>query len=202
MFAHYARASYPAFLLCGIVTTKTRLATFVAIAAAVVATGCGPADHSSDVRNQAGDNGTVASSAPSTAPAAPQTAKPVAPKPVAPKPVAPKPTAAAPKPKPKPVAPKPAPTTAIPAPKPAPKPVVRSTCGAPSNPWGYNFCGRGSYIYAPAAGVCSYFDCIGNFANGVGYMVECNDGMYSMSGGRHGACSYHGGENQPVYSGP
>ena len=79
--------------------------------------------------------------------------------------------------------------------------VVLSTCGAPANPWGYNFCGRGSLIYSPAADVCSYFSCIANFANGVGYMIECSDSKYSMSGGRSGACSYHGGEAQPVFSG-
>jgi hypothetical protein len=33
-------------------------------------------------------------------------------------------------------------------------------------------------------------------------MIECRDGMYSMSGGKQGACSYHLGEKQPVYSGP
>ena len=32
-------------------------------------------------------------------------------------------------------------------------------------------------------------------------MVECNDATYSMSGGISGACSSHGGEDRPVYSG-
>lgn len=76
-----------------------------------------------------------------------------------------------------------------------------STCGAPSNPYGYNFCGTGGYITSPASDVCSYFNCINNFSNGRGYMVECNDGTYSMSGGIRGACSYHHGEDRPVYSG-
>jgi hypothetical protein len=31
-------------------------------------------------------------------------------------------------------------------------------------------------------------------------MVECHDTMASMSGGRRGACSYHGGELRPVNS--
>lgn len=83
----------------------------------------------------------------------------------------------------------------------APSPATVNLCGAPANPWGYNFCNNGALIYAPAAGVCSYFRCIDNFPNGVGYMVECNDGMYSMSGGRSGACSYHEGEDRPVDSG-
>ena len=68
-------------------------------------------------------------------------------------------------------------------------------------PWGYNFCGRGSYIYNPAAGVYSYFSCIANFTNGSGYMIECTDGTYSISGGRRSACSHHRGEVRPVYSG-
>jgi hypothetical protein len=76
-----------------------------------------------------------------------------------------------------------------------------STCGAPQNPYGYNFCGTGGYVTSPAGDVCSYFNCIGNFWNGHGYMVECNDGTYSMSGGIRGACSYHHGEDRPVYSG-
>jgi hypothetical protein len=96
------------------------------------------------------------------------------------------------------------PPTPQPTPKPTPKPSPTPTpkpvnlCGAPSNPFGYNFC-SGPLIYAPAAGVCAYFACIPNFPKGKGYMVECNDGMYSMSGGRSGACSYHQGEFRPVY---
>jgi hypothetical protein len=74
-------------------------------------------------------------------------------------------------------------------------------CGAPANPYGYNFCGRGSLITNPAPDVCVYFDCIPNFDNGTGYMVECHDAMYSMSGGRQGACSYHDGVWRPVYNG-
>jgi hypothetical protein len=114
---------------------------------------------------------------------------------------APSPTARTAAPAPRP----PAKTTARPpATTPAPRPstqVVLSTCGAPANPWGYNFCGRGSYIYNPSADVCSYFSCIANFTNGSGYMIQCTDGTYSMSGGHRGACSYHGGEARPVYSG-
>lgn len=102
---------------------------------------------------------------------------------------------------PKPVVP----TTHAPAPAPAPVHTTAATkpslCGAPPNPFGYNFCGRGGYINSPAGTVCSYFDCIANFYKGVGYMVECNDGTYSMSGGRRGACSDHGGVSRPVYSG-
>ncbi len=74
-------------------------------------------------------------------------------------------------------------------------------CGAPANPYHLNLCGRGSLVYDPPADVCSYFDCIANFSNGKGYMVECRDGTYSMSGGRRGACSYHDGEGSAVTRG-
>jgi hypothetical protein len=111
----------------------------------------------------------------------------------------PKPTVTAtppPKPKPAPkVTPKP---THKSTPKPAPKP---ATCGAPSNPWGFNLCGNGHHVTGSdlPGSVCGYFSCINNFSNGHGYMVECKDGDYSMSGGISGACSYHHGEDKPVY---
>jgi hypothetical protein len=40
---------------------------------------------------------------------------------------------------------------------------------------------------------CSTHDCIDNFENGKGSIVQCADGQWSQSGGRQGACSYHGG---------
>jgi hypothetical protein len=80
-------------------------------------------------------------------------------------------------------------------------PPSASTCGAPANPYGYNFCGVGMYVYGPATGTCQYFNCIDNFPDGHGYMVECNDGTFSMSGGIDGACSDHNGVERPVYSG-
>ena len=40
---------------------------------------------------------------------------------------------------------------------------------------------------------CDTRSCIDNFYNGDGYIVQCNDGMWSHSGGIQGACSYHGG---------
>jgi hypothetical protein len=85
----------------------------------------------------------------------------------------------------------------------APTPVTKAApnlCGAPPNPDGYTLCHSGSLINQPAPDTCVYFSCIKSFSNGVGYMVECRDGMYSMSGGRSGACSSHGGEKQPVYA--
>jgi hypothetical protein len=110
--------------------------------------------------------------------------------------------------------------TPPPTPKPTPKPVVAtvkataapvrptqappqalSTCGAPANPWGYNFCG-GNTIYSPPSSFCSYFNCIKSFWNedipGDGYVVQCADGLFSLSGGESGACSSHGGEARPL----
>ena len=48
-----------------------------------------------------------------------------------------------------------------------------------------------------AGGFCQTHTCIQNFPNGKGYIIECRDGTYSHSGGRRGACSYHGGELKP-----
>ena len=91
-----------------------------------------------------------------------------------------------------------------PAPTQAPAPTAHaaSLCGAPQNPWGYNFCGRGGYISNPPSDFCSYFNCIANFPNGTGYVEQCQDGMFSKSGGHSGSCSHHGGNKQPLYSGP
>jgi hypothetical protein len=101
--------------------------------------------------------------------------------------VAPTPTPTPPPtPQPVPVAPK---VTAPPPPSPA-----FNYCGAPANPWHYNFCG-GNVIYVVPASFCSYFPCIPSFWQSTkGYAEECHDGMYSHSGGRPGACSYHDGE--------
>jgi hypothetical protein len=41
---------------------------------------------------------------------------------------------------------------------------------------------------------CTNHACIGNFDNGSGYVVQCADGTWSHSGGKPGACSWHGGE--------
>jgi hypothetical protein len=93
-------------------------------------------------------------------------------------------------------APAPAPATArTTAPAAAP---TTDPCGAPRNPFGYEFCG-GSLIYSPDPATCEYFHCIANWSNGKGYMEECQDGTYSMSGGRSGSCSHHGGDLLPVY---
>ncbi len=40
---------------------------------------------------------------------------------------------------------------------------------------------------------CSTHVCIPNYPYGTGTTVQCADGTYSHSGGKQGACSYHGG---------
>lgn len=47
--------------------------------------------------------------------------------------------------------------------------------------------------YDPPADFCSVASCITDFWAGNGYVVRCNDGLYSKSGGIQGACSSHGG---------
>jgi hypothetical protein len=51
-----------------------------------------------------------------------------------------------------------------------------------------------------ANGFCAKHRCIPNFSNGSGYVVQCQDGMWSHSGGRSGACSGHGGEQVDEYA--
>jgi hypothetical protein len=91
-------------------------------------------------------------------------------------------------------------TTAQTSPSAAPSTQAPDTCGGPANPDGYTLCPGGSLISSPDSNVCDYFDCVANFQSGRGYMVECGDGTYAMSEGRHGGCSDHGGVEQPVYS--
>ena len=97
--------------------------------------------------------------------------------------------------------PKPSPK---PSPKPTPKPSpVVNLCGAPSNPWGYNLCGRGSLIHSPPSSFCSYFvPCVSTFWTATsGYVVQCVSGKWSHSGGVSGACSSNGGVARSLYSG-
>jgi hypothetical protein len=92
--------------------------------------------------------------------------------------------------------------TAQPTDTPVPPPTATSVpqdCAVICNPWGYDF-SPGNLIYNPASGFCGVFPCIANFSNGSGYVVECSDGKYSLSGGRQGACSSHGGVRQALYS--
>lgn len=50
------------------------------------------------------------------------------------------------------------------------------------------------YDNGGVADFCSTHDCIGDWSNPGGSIVQCNDGTWSHSGGESGACSWHGGE--------
>jgi hypothetical protein len=107
-------------------------------------------------------------------------------------------SAPTPSPTPSPTLPSPSPTATPTAVPPPPQP----TCipGAVNcNPWGYNF-SPGTLIYSPPGAFCSYSSCIGNFWNGRGHVMQCQDGMFSKSGGIQGSCSYHGGNWRALYS--
>ena len=106
------------------------------------------------------------------------------------------PQTVAPTPRPA-VAPTARPTAAPTAPPTAPPP---NLCGAPPNPWNYNFCGGGT-ISSPPSNFCDYFNCIPSFWQSTkGYVEECQDGTYSHSGGRSGSCSSHGGNLRALYA--
>lgn len=92
-----------------------------------------------------------------------------------------------------------APTTKAAPPAPATtKPTTVNLCGAPANPWNYDFCGGTSRITEPPSDFCTYFECIDNFWNGRGYVIQCKDSMFSKSGGIQGSCSYHQGNRRPL----
>ncbi|MDP9301978.1 MAG: PASTA domain-containing protein [Actinomycetota bacterium] len=79
------------------------------------------------------------------------------------------------------------------------KPEPPEPCGVFGNPWCYTF-ESGSYISHPPADFCSYFDCISSFWSGSGYVIECQDGWFSKSGGISGSCSSHGGNWRYLYA--
>lgn len=71
-------------------------------------------------------------------------------------------------------------------------------CGAPENPYGLRFC-HGEIVTVPPAGICGYFDCASQFWEGTGYLVECADGRFALSGGTTASCLHHDGERRVVY---
>ncbi len=86
------------------------------------------------------------------------------------------------------------------APRPTQPPHTPTPCpGINCNPWGYNFT-PGNYITSPPSTFCNYFSCISSFWNGHGHVEECQDDMYSLSGGIQGSCSHHGGNLRSLYS--
>jgi hypothetical protein len=94
------------------------------------------------------------------------------------------------------------PTPARPAAKPTPTPTPDNLCGAPDNPYGYNFCGRGGLLFEPAGDICSFLRCDDAFWQSDGYLVECADHAYALSGGEPDACADHNGIMRPLYQGP
>ncbi len=91
----------------------------------------------------------------------------------------------------------PPPTATLPA-VPTTVPIA-DLCGAPQNPYGYNFClGGGSSISSPPRDICQYIPCIASFWNGNGYVIQCRDGTFGKSGGLRGSCSGHGGNGRTL----
>jgi hypothetical protein len=111
----------------------------------------------------------------------------------------PLPTAAALRPTATPTA-RPRPTA---TPTPKPQPTATSAPAYPAinnNPWDYTFADTGHLLTDPNAAVCVYLKCIPSFWKSTnGYVEQCQDAMFSHSGGVQGACSYHRGELRPVY---
>ncbi|MFR9778131.1 hypothetical protein ACL02O_19015 [Micromonospora sp. MS34] len=89
--------------------------------------------------------------------------------------------------------------TASPSRDAAPQPVAERRCGAPANPYGYDFCG-GSRIREPAEGVCDWFDCVPGFWSGRGWLVQCRDGTVSLTGGQRDSCAGHRGFRRTVWT--
>ncbi|GAA4580161.1 hypothetical protein GCM10023176_59200 [Micromonospora coerulea] len=139
--------------------------------------------------------GTAPSAAPSTDPTAPSTTS---------SPADPGATSGAPAPGPvDPDKPRPTPTPGLIDPAPAPTaspdvPIPADRCGAPENPYGYNFCG-GVLVHEPAPDVCRYFTCVEGFREGRGYLTVCADGRVGMVGGRTGTCPERAGRKERVY---
>ncbi|SCG40285.1 hypothetical protein [Micromonospora inositola] len=81
----------------------------------------------------------------------------------------------------------------------APRPAGERRCGAPANPFGYDFCG-GYRIRKPAGRICDYFECAPGFWSGRGYLLQCRDGMISLTGGQPEACAGHLGVRRTVWT--
>ena len=73
-----------------------------------------------------------------------------------------------------------------------PQPPGERRCGAPANPFGYDFCG-GDRIRRPHRDVCEWFDCAPGFWSGRGWLVQCRDGSVSLTGGQRDSCARNDG---------
>lgn len=73
--------------------------------------------------------------------------------------------------------------------------------GAPSNPWNYNYEPEANhYVYNDPPTFCRYFKCATPFGSTTdGFVVECNDGLYTHDGGKNTACTGHGGVKHALY---
>ncbi|MGC4894670.1 hypothetical protein [Micromonospora sp. DT31] len=80
-----------------------------------------------------------------------------------------------------------------------PQPPAERRCGAPTNPFGYDFCG-GQRIRRPAAGVCDWFECVPDFWSGQGWLVQCRDGAISRTGGQRDVCAGHQGWRRTMWT--
>lgn len=91
--------------------------------------------------------------------------------------------------------------TTPPAPAVTNTPVTCAHEAVNGNPWCFTFFNTNKLIYDPPTGFCGVFSCISSFADGSGYVVECNDGEYSKSGGKTGVCSgSHNGFQRNLYA--
>jgi PASTA domain len=68
------------------------------------------------------------------------------------------------------------------------------------NPWGYNW-GCCHQILDPPADFCSFFACVLTFHNGTGFVVQCEDGQFSLTGGTgRETCISHKGYKRTLYA--
>src|SRR5581483_9702982 len=87
--------------------------------------------------------------------------------------------------------------------RPTSRPPSKKLCGAPRNPFGYNFCGsqpgHDAALYSPDRRICRYFACAPGFFHQHGYVVECADGWFTQTGGTSRECKGHGGVQSVVF---
>lgn len=105
-------------------------------------------------------------------------------------------------PTPTPIPPTPTPVPPMPTPTPVPTQPPAPACnGTQVDGVCYSTdANSGALVYSPAADFCSYFRCVTTFWKDTnGYVVECENGEYSHSGGVSGACSRDGGVAAAVY---
>ena len=68
------------------------------------------------------------------------------------------------------------------------------------NPWGYNW-GCCKEIKDPPSDFCSFFACVLTFYNGSGFVVQCEDGQFSLTGGTgKQTCISHNGYKRTLYA--